>query len=149
MQTSKLQLTPSQIKLSYQPPTNPIKINNPETAQQFFLSVWDKELINLQEQFYVAFVNANYEVICWRCINTGTVCSTSVDVKLIFSLALSCFARAIVVAHNHPSGNINPSKKDFQLTKQLKDGATILGLELADHLILGDGIFSFLEEGRL
>ncbi len=149
MQSQNKQLANAEIRLSYRPLSNPVPINGALDAYLFFMGIWDKELIDIQEQFYVAFLNGRKEVICWRCLHTGTTGSTVVDVKMIFSLALSCFASGILIAHNHPSGRIFPSCADEMLTEKIASAAGLLELHIVDHIILGRGYYSFREDGKL
>lgn len=70
------------------------------------------------------------------------------DPKIIFSVALKAMASGIIVAHNHPSGNLNPSQTDLDLTKKMKEGGKFLELQLLDHVIISsEGYYSFADEG--
>ena len=77
---------------------------------------------------------------------TGTV----VDPKIIFSVALMSLCCAIILAHNHPSGNKKPSNADFALTSKLKDGGKLLEIAVLDHIIItAESYFSFADEGMM
>ncbi len=75
---------------------------------------------------------------------------TSVDVRVILQAALLTNSVAIILAHNHPSGNLKPSRQDMEITKQVKDAARLMRITVLDHLILTDaGYYSFADEGEL
>ena len=95
-------------------------------------------------------LNRFNKVIGIVCISTGSVTSTIVDPKLIFGAALKAVATGIILAHNHPSSNLQPSDADKKLTAKLKAGAVLLEMEILDHLIITeDGYFSFADNGIL
>ena len=111
----------SEIKVSYCSTVNSkIKINNSSDSYDLFLSSWSKHTIELQEEFKVLLLNTNNLVLGIYPLSKGGVAGTVVDPKLVFSVALKCNASNIIVAHNHPSGNLKPSNADKELTKKLK-----------------------------
>jgi DNA repair protein RadC len=79
-------------------------------AFTFIKEVWDKDSLNLQEQFVVVFLNRSNKLIAWKLLNTGCDSSTVVDIKLLVCLCLQCMARSVIICHNHPSGNLRPSR---------------------------------------
>jgi len=102
------------------------------------------------EEFWVIHLNTGAKVIDVERISTGGVSSTVVDAKLIFSSVLSKLSTSIILAHNHPSGEIIPSQQDINLTNKLKSAGKYLDVKVVDHLIIGkDKYFSFLDEGYL
>ncbi|MFM8744256.1 MAG: DNA repair protein RadC [Cytophagales bacterium] len=109
------------------------------------------ELIDLpHEEFWVLLLNRANRVIKKRRISEGGVSGTVADPKLIYKMALEDLASAVVVAHNHPSGNLQPSQNDIDLTKKLKEAGKFLEVQLLDHLIVaGTKYFSFADEGFL
>jgi DNA repair protein RadC len=93
-------------------------------------------------------LNRANHVIGWFNVSMGGVASTVVDPKVIFSVALKCNTSGIILSHNHPSGNLNPSNADLELTKKLKNGGQILEIQILDHIILTtESYFSFADEG--
>ena len=83
-------------------------------------------------------------------MSKGGVSGTFVDAKLVFSVALKCNASSIIIAHNHPSSNLNPSEADKSLTKKLKSAGQFLDITLLDHLIITkDGYYSFSDDGLM
>jgi DNA repair protein RadC len=114
------------------------------------MKIWDKALLNLQEQVYVIYLNGANEVICWRCLNTGTNCSTLFDIKLAIGLALTCQASNIIIAHNHPCGSLLPSGADVSVTGRLKAQTEFMDMKLLDHMIISrKGFYSFRDRGGL
>ena len=104
----------------------------------------------LHEEFWVLFLNRANRVIKKQMVSIGGVTGTVVDPKIIFKTALEELATGIIVAHNHPSGQLVPSSQDKILTQKLKDGGKLLEIQLLDHLIVGGKeFFSFADEGLL
>ncbi|MBP6618746.1 MAG: DNA repair protein RadC [Leadbetterella sp.] len=102
------------------------------------------------EQFWMICLNRNQEVMKTIQISTGGVTGTIADPKIIFKHALENLSSCIILSHNHPSGNLNPSQADITLTKQLSDGARLLDMTLSDHIIFAnDGYFSFADQNML
>jgi len=86
----------------------------------------------------------------WELVSKGGITATYVDPSLIFKRALQEEAVSLIVAHNHPSGNLRPSRADENLTTQIKEGANYLNIKLLDHIIVSSkGYFSFANEGLL
>lgn len=85
-----------------------------------------------------------------RCISQGGTAATVVDVKLLLKRAIDCLAEGIILVHNHPSGNARPSGEDDGLTRRIKDGAKLLGINVLDHVIIArDKSYSYADEGKL
>jgi len=84
-------------------------------------------------------------------LSKGGLTGTVVDLRILFGTALKAMASSIVIAHNHPSGNLEASEEDLKLTKKIKDAGELLDVRLIDHLILGikDDYASFTERGWL
>jgi len=109
------------------------------------------DLLDLKhEEFWVIFMKRDNKVISKKSISAGGVTGTIADPKIIFKLALDKLASSIIVAHNHPSGNLKPSQADLNITRKIKDAGKLLEISLLDHLILGDQeYYSFADEGVL
>ena len=102
------------------------------------------------EQFWMVCLNRNLEIISTIQISSGGVTGTIADPKLIFKYAIEQLASAIIITHNHPSGNKNPSQADIDLTKKINEVSRILEITLSDHLIFtNDGYFSFADENMM
>ncbi len=103
-----------------------------------------------QEHFLCATINGANEILNIRVVSIGLIDRSPVHPREVFADALSDRASAVIVAHNHPSGGLEPSPSDVHITAQLKSAGEILGIDLLDHIIFNrTGYFSFLEDGRL
>ncbi len=99
------------------------------------------------EEFWMLLLNRANFVIKKELISKGGIAGTVVDTKLIFNSALSHFASAIIICHNHPSGNLKPSNADRSITKKIKEAGQLLDIALLDHIIISDNDFySFADE---
>lgn len=109
------------------------------------------DLLDLpHEEFWVLLLNRANRVIKKYQISQGGVAGTVADPKIIFKMALQELASGIVLAHNHPSGNLTASQADIDLTKKLKEGSKLLEITVLDHLIIaGQKYFSFADEGMI
>lgn len=102
------------------------------------------------EEFWVLLLNRANRVIKKKRVSEGGVSGTVADPKIIFKMALEELASGIIVAHNHPSGNMTASQSDIDLTRKLRDAGKFLEVQLLDHLIIcGQKYFSFADEGML
>ena len=101
-----------------------------------------------QEHFICVSLNGANEVIATRVVSVGLVNKTQVHPREVFADPITDRASAVIVAHNHPSGSLEPSKEDLDITAQLKSAAEILGIRLLDHIVFNQkGYYSFLEKG--
>lgn len=102
------------------------------------------------EAFWIILLNRANRVIKKQQISQGGVAGTVADPKIIFKVAVEELASGIILAHNHPSGNLNASQADIDLTKKLKESGKLLDIQVLDHLIIaGKNYFSFADEGLL
>jgi DNA repair protein RadC len=119
----------------------------PTQAAAFLAPVLDHEP---GEVFVVLFLNTKHQLLSFHEVSRGTLDSTLVHPREVFKSALLANAAAIVLAHNHPSGDPSPSPDDDVLTRRLKAAGDLLGVDVVDHVIVGDGRhYSFKEGGRL
>lgn len=103
-----------------------------------------------QEHFFCLSLNGANEVITTRVVSIGLVNKTQVHPREVFADPITDRASAVILAHNHPSGDLTPSKEDISLTRQLKEAGETLGIALLDHIIFSrKGHYSFLEHGCL
>lgn len=103
-----------------------------------------------REHFLVLFLNPKHAVLGMETVSIGTLSSSLVHPREVFKQAIKRSASAVILAHNHPSGNCEPSKEDLQVTKRLKDAGELVGIEVIDHLIIGeDRYYSFCENELL
>jgi DNA repair protein RadC len=124
-----------------------IKITSSKNA----FAVLKSKLTDLpHEEFWVIFMSRSNSVIKTECISRGGISGTVVDIRLILKPAIHHLASAIILAHNHPSGNLKPSQEDIHLTKKIKEAAKLMDISLQDHLIIGDQSYlSFADEGLI
>ena len=102
------------------------------------------------EEFWVLYLNNSNTVLAKQQISKGGLTQTTVDVRLVFKKAIELFGVGIIICHNHPSGKLQPSQADIQLTQKIKDAGMSLDIQLLDHLIITEKTyFSFADEGIL
>jgi DNA repair protein RadC len=102
------------------------------------------------EEFWIIMLNKANKVIRKCSISEGGISGTVVDPKKIFKIVLDHHASSIILGHNHPSGNIQPSEADKKITKKIRDAGMMLDVAVLDHLIIGDNAYySFADEGAL
>lgn len=102
------------------------------------------------EEFWILTLNRSNQILCKQKISQGGVSGTIADPKIIFNKALAHLASAVILAHNHPSGNKQPSQADIALTKKLKKAGDLLEIPVLDHIIFtDDGYFSFNDDGMI
>lgn len=123
------------------------EVSNSKTAAEILIPL----LGDLQyERFCLICLSASNKLLHYEFISSGGLASTMVDIKLMFKTAMRYLATKLIVAHNHPSGNIKPSVSDKNLTDKIRQSARLLDLHLMDHIIIADKrYFSFADEGLL
>jgi DNA repair protein RadC len=102
-----------------------------------------------RENFVVLLLNTKNEVIETSTVSVGTLGASLVHPREVFKPAVRASAASVILAHNHPSGKVEPSREDREVTRRLGEAADILGIEVLDHVIVGDGYFSMKEHGML
>ncbi len=102
------------------------------------------------EEFWILFLNRSNRVIARMRISQGGISGTVTDVRLIMKKAVEHLASGIIVCHNHPSGNLNPSEADSKITKKIKEAGEIMDIQLLDHLIISEkDYYSFADNGLI
>lgn len=102
------------------------------------------------EEFWILSLNRNNKVKSKTLISRGGVSGTVVDSRIIFKQAIEELASGIILAHNHPSGNIQPSSEDIKITRKIKEAGELLDIRLIDHIIVGEkNYYSFADEGMI
>jgi DNA repair protein RadC len=145
-QVSEIHLTyKSKVKASDRP-----KITNSFDSYEIFKAHWSDQ-IGFIEEFYMLLLDRSHRVMGRYLVSQGGLAGTVVDAKVIFAAALKCRASCILLAHNHPSGNLRPSQADLNITKKLVQVGKLLDLPVLDHLILSPdgGYTSFADEGMM
>lgn len=102
-----------------------------------------------REAFWVVFLNSQNEILDIQKMFEGTITATAVYPREIIKEGLKLHAAAIIVAHNHPSGDVTPSEQDIMLTRQLFMAAEVMGIALHEHIIIGEDYFSMADTGMI
>lgn len=143
----------SEINLTYRPKfkaSERPKVTSSKDAYDILYNNWDLDKIELLEQFKILLLNRANNVIGIFQVSSGGIAGTVADPKLIFSTALKACASSIILSHNHPSGNLQPSQQDIELTKKIKAGGSYLDIMVLDHVIITpDRYYSFADEGMI
>jgi len=119
------------------------RITVPSEVGEMFVPLLRDEL---KEKFIVICLNSANKIIKYEVISVGSLNSSIVHAREVFKVAIDCNSANIILIHNHPSGNCDPSREDIKTTKQLVEAGKILGIQVFDHLIVGgDDFFSMVE----
>ena len=125
-------------------------ITSSKDVAEFIRNTIGTNEIELQEQFIVLYLSQANKVIGYYRHSKGAINATVADTRIILGTALKCACVAMLIAHNHPSGNLKPSKADEDLTRKIKMSAALMDINLLDHLIITkDGFLSFADEGLI
>ena len=102
------------------------------------------------EEFWAIFLNNSNKVIHIAQLTHGGISQAIVDVRILFKIALEHFSTGVIIAHNHPSGSVKPSREDLNITQKIKEAGQTLTIQLLDHIIITqDSYFSFSDSGLL
>jgi len=102
------------------------------------------------EEFWILFLNRSNKVIARMKLSQGGISGTVTDVRMVMKKAIEYLASGIIVCHNHPSGNLNPSESDTRITQKIKEAGSLMDIQLLDHLIISDkDYYSFADNGLL
>ena len=105
--------------------------------------------IEIQEHFIALYLNQANKIIGYYHHSMGTINATMVDTEIVAAVALKTLAKSVIISHNHPSGNLQPSEADRQLTRRIKDSLKLFDVSLLDHIIVTkNGYYSFAERGE-
>lgn len=126
-----------------------VQIRSSKDSSDFFRSIWD-DSIGIYESFFCIYLNQANNTIGWYKVSQGGITGTVADPRLVIKKALDVLATCIIICHNHPSGNLQPSPADIELTNKIKQGAAWLDIKVLDHIILTeDSYYSFSDEGNI
>jgi len=126
-----------------------IKITNSTESSNFARCFYDDDL-EIYESMFLILLDRSNNTIGWCKISQGGVTGTIIDIKIIVKYALDALACSIILFHNHPSGNINPSTQDIEYTNRLKSCLKLFDINFLDHVILTKNLFfSFADEALL
>ena len=124
-----------------------IKINNSKEIAVYLKTI----LKDFNYEVFVAlFLNRSHKIISYEIISKGGISGTVADPRIILKKALDAGASSLIICHNHPSGNLQPSQQDDLLTQKIKSAALYFDIKLLDHIIVSEeGYYSFADEGKL
>lgn len=148
----KIQLPEIKIKIEFKGKKSELRslTSVQDTADLFRELMSGDGMIHYREEMIMLALNQANMVIGYFRVSSGGQTATVADVRIIATLALNCTANQIIIAHNHPSGNIQPSQADKLLTAKVKEGLALLDIRVLDHLIITDErYYSFAEDGLL
>lgn len=128
-----------------------VQFKSSSDIEEYCRLVWiEYPDLMIRERMLAIYMNRANRVIAWNLISVGGVSGTVVDVKLVMKGAIDVLASAIVLVHNHPSGNLRPSDADAKLTSKIKEACNVLDMTLLDHLILTEhSYYSFADNGLM
>jgi len=131
-----------------------MKVSSSQDIYDFVKYMYDADTVEYNEAVIAIFLNGANNTIGWIKHSSGGTAHAIIDIKMLLSTALLCGAVAIVLSHNHPSGQIHPSTEDDRITQKVKAGCDAIGLRLLDHVIVpGDfsngRYYSFCDEGKI
>lgn len=133
-------------RMASRPKNNRIHVESPEDIASVFM----EEMRYLKkESFKVLLLNTKNEILSVEDISTGNINSSIVDPREVFNPAVRKSAACVVLIHNHPSGNPDPSDADVKVTERLKKAGELLDIKVIDHIVIGDGKFESLKRRRL
>ena len=145
--------TVAEVELVYKSKVKPSErpqVKSSKESYNLLLQTWDQNRIEFVEQFKVILMNRANRVLGIYVLSTGGVTGTVADPKLVFIAALKSNSCNIILSHNHPSGNLKPSKADEDLTNKIKQAGILLDIKVLDHIIVtSEGYYSFADEGLL
>ena len=141
-----------ELKVSYMPKYKEVlKVTSSRIAFEYLVQLYPLETIQLKEQFVVLYLNNRKRIIGAYKLSEGGQQATVVDIKIVLGVALKIAASGIILSHNHPSGETQPSKPDIDCSLRIKDACNLLDLKLVDHIILGSPVtyLSMRDEGLI
>lgn len=145
----EIKLKPSKDAPTFQA-LKPINADAPYKVADICRKCFDDARIEWIEEVVVIALNRSLNVLGYYIVSSGGVSSCIVDPRVVFQFALLANASSIILAHNHPSGNLRPSQADELMTAKIKQAARFLDIELMDHVIVtAEGFYSFAQEGKL
>jgi len=143
----------TEVELIYKSKRNPKELPTIVTSSccyDILINNWDMNKIELLEQFCILLLDRKNHCLGFSTVSTGGVSGCIADPKIIFATALKARASGIIVSHNHPSGNLQPSNADIAITEKLVAGGKYLDVSVLDHLIITPhAYYSFADEGMM
>lgn len=126
------------------------KISCSRDANDLLKENWNSDTLEHCEEFKILLLTRSNAVLGIMAVSKGGISGTVTDVRIILQAALKSNASGLIVCHNHPSGNLNPSESDTKITQKIKEAGNIMDIQLLDHLIItGEDYYSFADNGLL
>lgn len=152
MRTTEI-YTVGEVKLTYQkkPAERQFQVRNAKDVHSIAKEIFDCEQMDIREEFWIMCFDQSNKLIKVSQISSGGTVASVVDIKIIALIALKSLAQGVVLVHNHPSGNLQPSDADIKATNKAKAALDILDIHLLDHLIINssDEFYSFHDNGLI
>ena len=143
----------AEVALSYKnsvPYNQRTKITGAKDAYRILRKLHDDNTIDYTETFKVLYLNQANHVLGYKIVSEGGITSTYSDIRTIMQGALLTNASGVILAHNHPSGNVKPSREDERITEQISKAAQLLNIRVLEHIVYTrENHFSFTDQGRL
>lgn len=144
----------AEVRLVYKTSVKPserLQVKTSNDAYNIFIQGWNQDTLEHIEEFKILLLNRSNKVLGTAPISFGGTAGTVTDVKIILQYALKTNAHGIILCHNHPSGNNQPSESDKKITQKVKDAAGIMDIQLIDHIIITphEGYYSFADDGLI
>ena len=143
----------SEVELTYKnnvPYNQRQKISNSQGAYEILTNLFPENTMDYRETFIVLYLNRANQVLGYSVISQGGTSNTTVDIKMVIQTALLANASCIMLAHNHPSGNVQPSSDDNKITKRIMEAARLFDITVLDHIIItNESYYSFTDNGNI
>jgi DNA repair protein RadC len=140
----------AEVRITYSckiPACDRIKIRCSQDADKALRLIWPS--FEHREFFYIMLLNRSNQILGFSQISMGGISGTVTDVRIIFQTALKANSSGIILAHNHPSGNLSPSESDIAITKKIKEAGKLLDISLLDHMIMTEDTYLSLADDNL
>jgi DNA repair protein RadC len=126
------------------------KISNSQGAYEILTNLFPENTMDYRETFIVLYLNRANQVLGYSVISQGGTSNTTVDIKMVIQTALLANASCIMLAHNHPSGNLHPSSDDNRITNRIIEAARLFDITVLDHIIItNESYYSFTDNGNI
>ena len=143
----------SEVELTYKnnvPYNQRQKISNSQGAYEILTNLFPENTMDYRETFIVLYLNRANQVLGYSVISQGGTSNTTVDIKMVIQTALLANASCIMLAHNHPSGNLRPSSDDNRITNRIIEAARLFDITVLDHIIItNESYYSFTDNGNI
>ena len=143
----------SEVELTYKnnvPYNQRQKISNSQGAYEILTNLFPENTMDYRETFIVLYLNRANQVLGYSVISQGGTSNTTVDIKMVIQTALLANASCIMLAHNHPSGNLHPSSDDNRITNRIIEAARLFDITVLDHIVItNESYYSFTDNGNI